>query len=43
MTNEEIFQIALEQSAEDMNCKPEDFLKNKNVVNFSTKSPKARN
>ena len=42
MTNEEIFQIALEQSAEDMNCKPEDFLKNKNAVNISTKSPKAR-
>ncbi|MGN1442753.1 MAG: GNAT family N-acetyltransferase, partial [Acutalibacteraceae bacterium] len=42
MTNEEILQIALAQSAEDMNCKSEDFLKDKNVVTISAENPKAR-
>lgn len=42
MTNEEIMQIALSQSAEDMNCKPEDFLKSKNIVNISKENPRAR-
>ena len=32
MTNDEIFRIAMEQSAEDMGCKEEDFLAGSNVV-----------
>ena len=32
MITEEILHIAMEQSAEDMNCKMEDFLKNQNVT-----------
>lgn len=32
MITEEILHIAMEQSAEDMNCKMEDFLKNQNVI-----------
>lgn len=32
MTNKEIFRIAMEQSAKDIGCKAEDFLKNENVV-----------
>ena len=32
MTNKEIMQIALQQSAYDCNCNPEDFLSNKNIV-----------
>ena len=32
MTNEDIRRIALEQSAEDLGCKPEDFLANENIV-----------
>ena len=42
MTNEEILQIALEQSAHDSNCAPEDFLKQENVVVISRENPKAR-
>ncbi len=32
MITEEILQIAMEQSAEEMNCKMEDFMKNQNVI-----------
>ena len=32
MRAEDILQIAMEQSAEDIGCKVEDFMKNKNVV-----------
>ena len=32
MITEEILHIAMEQSAEDINCKTEDFLKNQNVI-----------
>lgn len=42
MTNEEILQIAMEQSAYDSNCSPEDFLKNENVVVISRENSKAR-
>ena len=42
MTNKEIMQIALQQSAYDCNCNPEDFLSDKNIVTFSKKHPKAR-
>ena len=42
MTNQEILQIALQQSAYDCNCCPEDFLKKENVVTVSKKSEKAR-
>ena len=42
MTNEEIWRIALEQSAYDSGCEPEDFLKTENVVNISKGHPLAR-
>lgn len=42
MTNEQIMQIALPQSAYDCNCKPDDFLKSENVVTRSIKNEKAR-
>ncbi len=42
MTNKEIMQIALQQSAHDCNCKPEEFLFDKNIVTLSKKHPKAR-
>lgn len=42
MTNKEIMQIALQQSAYDCNCRPEDFLSDKNIVTFSKKHPQAR-
>ena len=32
MTNEEIMRIAMEQSAKDIGCKPEDFFRNDNVL-----------
>ena len=32
MTNQEILEIAMEQSAADLNCRAEDFLKNEPVV-----------
>ncbi len=32
MTNEEIYQIAMEQSAMDINCKADDFLQSNHVV-----------
>lgn len=42
MTNEQVWQIALQQSAWDCGCKPEDFLRQENVLNLSKKHPKAR-
>ena len=42
MTNQEIFQIALQQSAHDCNCKAEDFLSMENKVVLSRKNEKAR-
>ena len=42
MTNQEIWQIALQQSAYDTNCSPEDFLKSENVVVLSRENPFAR-
>lgn len=42
MTNEEIFKIALEQSAIDCACSPEDFLSPENKVTVSQKNDKAR-
>ena len=42
MTNQEILQIALQQSAYDCNCSVEDFLLNENKVVFSQKNEKAR-
>lgn len=42
MTNEKIWQIALQQSAYDCNCKPEDFLQKQNVVTHSKVNEKAR-
>ena len=42
MTNKEILEIALQQSAYDCNCKPEDFILEQNVVTFSKANSKAR-
>lgn len=42
MTNEEIWQIALKQSAIDMNCEAKDFLLNENKVVLSKANPLAR-
>ncbi len=42
MTNTEIIQIAMQQSAIDSNCYPEDFLKQENKVVISGKNPDAR-
>jgi GNAT superfamily N-acetyltransferase len=42
MTNEKILQIALQQSAYDCNCSPEDFLGEEHIVTLSVKHPKAR-
>ena len=42
MTNKEILEIALQQSAYDCNCNPQDFLSDKNVVTISKAHPKAR-
>ena len=42
MTNEEIWRIALRQSAIDCNCQPEDFLKEENIVTRSAADPLAR-
>lgn len=39
MTNQEILQTALRQSAVDAGCQPEDFLKTENVVVHSVYSP----
>ena len=42
MTNKEISDIALQQSAYDCNCKPKDFISEQNVVTLSKVNPKAR-
>lgn len=42
MTNEEVLRIALQQSAYDCNCSPEDFLSEKHVVTISKANPRAR-
>ena len=42
MTNQEILNIAIRQSAEDLSCAAEDFLKNENVVALSKPSENAR-
>ncbi|MCH5296283.1 MAG: GNAT family N-acetyltransferase [Ruminococcus sp.] len=42
MTNKEIFDIALKQSALDCNCSPDDFLKSDNIIVISKKNDKAR-
>ena len=42
MTNNDILQIAMGQSAIDANCAPEDFRKKKNILVPSAKNPKAR-
>lgn len=42
MTNQEILRIAMQQSAIDANCSPEDFEKKENVVVISKPNPQAR-
>ena len=42
MTNKEILETALRQSAYDCNCRAEDFLSEQNVVTLSKVHPKAR-
>ena len=42
MTNKEILNIAMRQSAEDLSCVPEDFLKNENVIVISKENENAR-
>ena len=42
MTNQEILEIALQQSAYECNCAPEDFISHKNIVTRSAAHPKAR-
>lgn len=42
MTNKELLKIAMQQSAYDCNCNPEDFLKDKNVIVISGNNPNAR-
>lgn len=42
LTNQDIWEIALQQSAYDCNCSPKDFLGEQNVVTVSQKHPLAR-
>jgi GNAT superfamily N-acetyltransferase len=42
MTNQQILNIALQQSSFDSNCKPEDFLASENKIVFSKPHPMAR-
>ena len=42
LTNEDILRIALQQSAYDSNCTPEDFLATQNVLTISRENPLAR-
>lgn len=42
MTNDDILRIALEQSATDMNCRPDDFLKSENIIVQSAANDGAR-
>lgn len=43
LNNQDIMNIALQQSAYDCNCNPEDFTKSENVIVNSCKNDKARN
>ena len=43
MTNQKILKIAMEQSARDESCHPDDFLKKENVIVASKPSREARN
>lgn len=38
MTNEDIMRIAMEQSALEANCSPEDFYRSENIVTISTEN-----
>lgn len=42
LTNRDILQIAMQQSAYDMNCEPDAFRSDQNIVNISKKHPRAR-
>ena len=42
MTNQDIMQIAMEQSARDLNCRAEDFMRHENVIVKSHIGPEAR-
>lgn len=42
MTNREVFETAMRQSAVDLNCDPADFLQNENKIVYSVKNPEAR-
>lgn len=42
MTNQKIYDIALQQSAWDLNCQPKDFLQKENVIVHSSKNERAR-
>lgn len=42
MTNKDVWDIALKQSAIDCNCRPEDFLSDKHLVTLSKKDVRAR-
>lgn len=42
MTNKDIWEIALQQSAYDCNCRTEDFLSERNVITVSQKDERAR-
>lgn len=42
MTNQEILQCALQQSAIDSHCEPEDFLRSENIIVVSEKNENAR-
>ena len=42
LTNQDVWKIAMQQSAYDCNCAPEDFLKTENVVTISRVNPQAR-
>lgn len=42
MTNQEVYQIALQQSAYDCSCAPEDFLQERNVIVESKEDARAR-
>ena len=42
LTNESIYQIAMQQSAIDANCKTEDFSRTENVITISKENELAR-
>lgn len=41
-TNEDMLNIAMQQSAFDANCNAEDFLRTENVITISKENPSAR-